>query len=407
MLPVVLALEPYGILTPTFVLSIATLGFASSFLNSEYTILALMISLKIFIACVPHTQAEWVGSLNPDPWRIKLLLSNFEYTWCILVALLTLLHVIFNPEYRKSACAFYLSSVGIAVAYDLFHMYVWLEVATFAFLGFCWGRQVLRQYWALQVFAAILVLLGTILIYQTTGTLTLPGAISGANDTAGANLWLLGWLVKSGVGLWLLQGYELIAAKDLFYVGSLFTKIGILALYKLPTIPLCIQYIGLMQFSLGVFLASTIDKHSKFATFAGMHLLAQNGLVLSCLSHSIGFEIYFLLHILAEALFLSVESQTKIHSVGSETNADATTSNWPPSRLIATVCVSGIPPATLFFIKLSLLQKAWWLAFSGVLTVNYIIRYTCASIAHAEIVPTQILCVVNVAAHLLLAWFLL
>jgi formate hydrogenlyase subunit 3/multisubunit Na+/H+ antiporter MnhD subunit len=346
-------------ITPTHLITLATSVFACSFASRMINLGALLALFVYLLFGVVDPMPEWVGIPNSSPWHIKLQLTTVSHAWSLVVVFLTTMDVLSSSNLRRFASAFCLSAIGIGVASDLFHTYVWLEVAMFALMGFGWGAEALREYWGLQTFAAFLILIGTVLQYQVVGTLTMPDALE---PSSALYLWMIGWLVKSGLGFWLLRGYRAIREQDLFYVVSLSTKLGVLVLYKLPDIPDWIKYLGLLQYVVGGLIAYSA---SDLRTFVGAHAMAQCGSMLSALQHGLSFEYYFILHVLADALFIEliVSEQATLYDDG--------LSVW---WIVALVCVAGIPPSAVYFLKLQMLGRAWWLAFAGAGTLAYCLQ---------------------------------
>lgn len=330
-------------ITPLCLLTLASIVFASSFLqNAVYSRIA-MILLVCAAGCV-GCQADWVGAHGA--WGIKLQVGVLEQVWCILTATLTFIYSYTRPQVRSWSAAVLLASTGVACASDLFQAYVWLEVMTFAFLGFVSGKQAMETYWKVHILTAIVVLIGTVSVYQDTGTLTLPS--TGARQSSLGILYC-GWLVKSGIGLWLLCGYNSIADDDVWFVGSLLSKVGVLGALRVGALggELWLLLFCTLSIVCGgiVALYHAVDTSKQgTARFTGAHLLLQSGvtlLVASLLqSRPSVLAMYMVFRVLGDALLLECVRMGGAGIVA-----------W-----CGVLFSVGLPPSAEFFVKLQALQ---------------------------------------------------
>lgn len=270
----------------------------------------------VVLACLAnfpgHTQI--IG--NDPVWNIYL--DSAHYMWCATLSSFTLIYTYTHPEKRMWSSASCLGAIGIALSSDLFHMYVWLEVLTFAFLGFTSDEQVIENYWKMQIFAAFLVLVGVMLIYNSTGTMLATYVNQGSNQAK--TIWVTGWLIKAGIGTWLLSGYKNID-KDLFYVAC-FSKAALIPMMHLNDTWL--GYINILG-ALQVLCAAAFLNSPYF--------VIQSGVALMLLQNTPEFELYISFSVLMDAIFLHKRD------------------------FLSCIFAAGLPPGALFFIKLTMMQS--------------------------------------------------
>ena len=299
-------------------------------------------------------QIQWVGLPLADPWYILIELDRYAQVWCVTVLVFTLIHMLARPEMRRWSSLVLLAAVGISLSCDLFHMYVWLELITFAFVGFASSRETLIKYWSIQIFATMIVLIGTVMIYRDMGTLTLLGQNA---SQVSLNFWLIGWLIKSGaISTWLIDGYQEVDQRDMFYVGAIFTKIGLLPLFKVWPLPFWLEYLGAFNIVFGVYLALT-QQNSRAVLCS--HIISQVGIILIAVCYDRFLAMSYLIHhMLAKGLLLECIERSKI-------------------RVLGIFSLAGLPLSVNFFIKYSIFQASGniFVLLSSFLTICSLQKY--------------------------------
>lgn len=308
-------------------------------------------------AGITTTAAVWSGA-NPDDWGIKLVGSSEYSVFIICVVVLVALYVSIHEKHAHCATGALLASVGMCVAEDLFHMYVWLEVMTFITQGFASTDENLRHYWALQIVCALLILWSTAFIYRDSGTLTLPLAISKASVSY-VMMWVIGWGLKLNlIANWMARGYGSMRSEHLFFFIPVFGKQAFLPLVKTAALlqyecVVCLSIVALMQMCLSLAMQQRCALDALVTNTVHMNAIA----VLIVL-HAPKYAALYLAHsMLAEALLvMSVLRQDPSVYSGI-------------CFLLAWVSVVNLPPSCMFFFKAKLICVApyilWISAFAS------------------------------------------
>lgn len=258
-----------------------------------------------------------------DPLFYDICSVKFEFNivgqkFCTFMAFFTALF--YEPVYLLS----FIAMTGIAISSDIFHMYIWLEVLTIAFLFIQTNKQVVNLYWKAQLLLSILILWATLYCYNCTGSLTIPIALS---EPSSAMIWIFFWLLKCGFP-WIIICYRDIEDKHIAYVSAL-AKIGIVAVSK-GEINLTIAILFTI---IGIILA--LSQHSYREVLCG-HVINQVGLILIAISldSKLG-AIYLVYATIIKAILFTTQDQGRLSA-------------------IYILALAGLPPNIIFFIKLSL-----------------------------------------------------
>lgn len=258
-----------------------------------------------------------------DPLFYDICSVKFEFNivgqkFCAFMAFFTAFF--YKPVYLLS----FIAITGIAVSSDIFHMYIWLEVLTIAFLFIQTDKQVMNSYWKVQLILSILILWATLYCYNCTGSLTIPIALS---EPISSMIWSFFWLLKCGFP-WIITCYRNIKDKHIAYVSTL-AKIGIVAASK-GKINLTIAILFTV---IGIILA--LNQYSYREVLCG-HVINQVGLILIAiyLNPKLG-AIYLVYATLIKAILFIIEDQGRLSA-------------------IYILALGGLPPNIIFFIKLSL-----------------------------------------------------
>ncbi|MET0155340.1 MAG: proton-conducting transporter membrane subunit [Rickettsiales bacterium] len=154
-----------------------------------------------------------------------------------------------TPQYHCLFLLCYAGLAGMALTYDMFNMYVFLEIgslATYALIGLGRDRRALTsgfEYLILGSVGAGFILLGIGVVYFTTGTLNMEHAASLLPRGAGTVLtgtalafFAIGFAMKLAVApmhIWLVNAYENAPGNASAFLSSAATKAALFGLIKI------------------------------------------------------------------------------------------------------------------------------------------------------------------------------
>jgi multicomponent K+:H+ antiporter subunit D len=205
---------------------------------------------------LPVTRAYLLGDW-PAPFGIVLVVDRLSTLMLLLTSVLALAGLIYaTARWERAGPRFHslylLQVMGLNGAFltgDLFNLFVFFEVLLAASYGLLLhGSGAARvkaglHYVAVNVFASLLFLIGTALIYGVTGTLNMADLAVRIPQVTGANLPLLqsgmgilgtAFLIKAGMwplGFWLPRVYAA-AAPPSAAIFAMLSKVGIYAVLR-------------------------------------------------------------------------------------------------------------------------------------------------------------------------------
>jgi len=329
--------------------------------------------------------APYGVELSPDPFGLILV---------FLISLLGFLGIFYASTFKnigKSGMLFFSLSMfllgalqSICLSWDLFNMYVWLELSSicaFALIGYKTkkGAFAAFRYLLTSGIAGVLFLFGVGFVYSTTGTLNLTEITNSTtlNTTfvSGFVLITLSLLMKMAITpfhFWLPASYANSPNKTLALIPAIMTKAPAIVLLRivffLPTEKTnwmingeLIAYMGSIAVIYGSLMAIRQSGLKKLLAYSSIAQLGLVGIAIGLLNFQ-GAVIQIIAHsIMKFSLFCAVGA---LAHFGSITTIQDLKKLWKQSPMLSWVFVicgfslAGIPPFAGFFAKYHLVAGA-------------------------------------------------
>jgi multicomponent Na+:H+ antiporter subunit D len=253
-----LVLGPFLLPMITALVSASVRGRLRRVLDLLGGVLLFAWAVALFLeVAVEGRQSLAVGAW-PLPYAIELAADGLSAGMVLLVALVSLLVLIFQAGWRESPELPGLSplqhgliaaTMAALLSADLFNLYVWFELMLMATLGLLAlgggqrNQEAAFKYFSLNMLGALVMLAAVGLIYGATGDLNLAALAQAAREPTVAaalpaylGLLLAALLLKAGafpLFAWLPAAYHTLPAPLLALVGGLLTKITVYVLLRL------------------------------------------------------------------------------------------------------------------------------------------------------------------------------
>ena len=384
--------------------------------NLAGSLLLLFTATTLFLAVVEQGELSLALGNWPLPYAIEFYADGMSAVLVLLIALTAAAAFLFQLDWRESTPyptlsplmhGLVASSVAVALAADLFNLYVWFELMLIAVIGLLAlgrsqrGYEAAFKYFVPSMLGTLIMLAAIGLIHGATGQLNFTALRHASNDpelsaalTAYTGLLVAALLLKAGafpLFSWLPAAYHTLPAPLLALVGGLMTKLTAYALLRLTG---QVFDATLLQEGLGWLAVVTMVSgvlgaayHWDIRRILAFHIISQVGyllLGLALASHAaaVGTGFFLFHNILVKAnLFLIAgliwlaAGHYDLRRIGGIFPARPLLAGL---FLLSAFSLVGVPPTSGFWGKLLLLQEAfgqeryWWGAIAlatGLLTL--------------------------------------
>lgn len=369
-------------------------------------------------------QVLQVGSW-PAPFGITLVADLFSSIMVVLAGLMGLAVAVYSTtsvDEARQSFGFYplmnlllMGVCGAFLAGDVFNLYVWFEVmlmASFVLLALGGERPQLEgalKYVTLNFVASAIFLAAIGILYAATGTLNMADLAHKLRDfengrivTVLAMLFLVAFGIKAAIFplfFWLPASYHTPPAAVSAIFAGLLTKVGVYALIRVFTL----MFVSDVAFTHTLLLAIAgltmvtgvlgAVAQTEFRRILSFHIVSQIGYMIMGLALftplALAGSVFYIIHhiVVKTNLFLVSGVAERACGSGRLTNLGGLYKGYPLLAvlfLISAMSLSGMPPLSGFFAKLTLvragLESEQYLIVAAALAVGLLTLFSMTKI---------------------------
>jgi multicomponent Na+:H+ antiporter subunit D len=380
--------------------------------------------LLIFLTWNKGTLLHFMGGWEP-PYGIVLVEDSLSLLILLIINVVGFLSIVFSysyilryEDYLRFFSMFLLMIAGmngVAIAGDLFNLYVFLEIASiasYALVGYGVGPEELEasfKYLILGVLASTLILFGIAIIYAATGSVSMADVARFLINNPGnravllaSGFFLMGFSLKAGLvpfHAWLPDAHPAAPAPiSAMLSGVLIKVLGIYAMIRVfyhvigitPLVSQIFIGIGGLSMVVGALMGFGQDDMKRLFAFSS---ISQMGYVMIGIGLGTPLGIFgALFHLLNHAgykslLFLSsgaIERETRTRNLSELGGLREKMPVTSAASVVGSLSISGVPPFNGFWSKLIILLAAFQarnflvagiVVFTAFLTLTYYLRF--------------------------------
>lgn len=348
------------------------------------------------------------GGLNVQHWvlggELQLRIDGLSLVVLLSIGLVTLVTLVFSmaytidPDRRPGFNSLILLAVtgmnGLAMATDLFSLYVFLEIASissFILIAYQfdeWGTEGAFKYMMLSAVATVFLLAGLALLFAVTGTVSFAGLAGGLQSGGllvqiGFAFLVFAFALKAGMMPfhgWLPDAYTASPAPVSVFLAGIATKVaGVYTMMRLilavfgfsKPFTALLLLLGAVSMVMGAFMALGQKDFKRMLAFSS---ISQIGYIMMGFATGtplgfIGAVFHFFNHaVFKSLLFLNAGAVEKATGTRNFDELGGVAEKMPVTgvtSVIGLLSTAGIPPLSGFWSKLIIIVALWMAGYHG------------------------------------------